>query len=188
MTRVIDDPLYGVWETMKQRCYNPKNHKYKNYGQRGITVSDLWKKSFKDFRKWAVANCYHKGLTFDRINTYGNYDPSNCRWVNQKVQQNNRRNNHVVDGKTIAEWAEKSKFSYTTVLKRINLYHMKPKDAISVPDKHMILVTINGVTKNLTEWSKVYGVSMSTASARIARGWNPIKAVTTPARKFRHAN
>lgn len=136
MTRVIDDPLYGVWEAMKQRCCNPKNHKYKNYGQRGITVSDLWKRSFKDFKKWA----------------------------------------------------EKSKFSYTTVLQRINLYHMKPEDAISVPDKHMILVTINGVTKNLTEWSKVYGVSMSTASARIARGWNPIKAVTTPARKFRHAN
>lgn len=188
MAQVADDPLYGVWNTMKQRCYNPNNLKYKNYGQREITINSLWKKSFKAFRSWAITNGYHKGLTIDRIDVNGNYEPSNCRWVTQKVQQNNRRNNHVVNGKTIAEWAEKSGFSYTAILKRITQYHMNPEEAISVPDKHMVLVTINGTTKNLTEWSEIYGIPMSVASARIHRGWDPVKAVTKPVRKLKRVN
>ena len=88
--------LYYVWKGMKQRCYNPNNKYYYNYGGRGITICDKWKDDFEEFYKWSVKNGYvenalHKSCTIDRINNDGNYEPSNCRWVDMKIQSNNRR-------------------------------------------------------------------------------------------------
>ena len=187
--RVNDIPLYGGWNGMKQRGCNPNNNKFKTYGARGISVCSEWKNNFWDFYNWANNHGYEKGLTLDRINVNGNYEPSNCRWVNQKTQQNNRRNNHIINGKTIAEWADKSKFSYTTIRKRVN-EGMSPKKALETPDRHYVNVTIDGETKNLTQWEKIYGVPMKTASSRIKRGWDPIEAVTIPTRKgnYGHAH
>ena len=59
--------LYEVWKTMKQRCFNPNNQSYKNYGGRGIVVCDEWKTNFTSFYKWSMENGYKKGLTIDRI-------------------------------------------------------------------------------------------------------------------------
>jgi hypothetical protein len=83
--------LYGVWSAMKSRCLNPNNKNYKYYGARGITVCQEWKESFKCFYDWAMANRYQEGLTIDRKNNDGNYDPENCQWVSMKIQGNNRR-------------------------------------------------------------------------------------------------
>jgi hypothetical protein len=93
---------------MRQRCSNSNCIRYSRYGGRGITVCDEWN-DFNCFYKWAIATGYKDDLTIDRINTDGNYEPSNCRWVTQKVQQNNRSNNrHItINGvtRTVAEWA-----------------------------------------------------------------------------------
>lgn len=88
--------LYYVWKGMKQRCYNPKNKYYYNYGGRGITICEEWKNDFGKFYEWAIKNGYdenalHKSCTIDRINNSGNYEPNNCRWVDMKTQSNNRR-------------------------------------------------------------------------------------------------
>ena len=105
-----DKRLSTIWLNMKNRCYNTKNNGYKNYGAKGVSVCDEWKNSFETFYKWAITNGYNANLTIDRINPNGNYEPANCRWVTQKIQQNNRRNNHVIEmnGKhhTIAEWCD----------------------------------------------------------------------------------
>lgn len=85
--------IYSVWENIKQRCYNINNPQYINYGGRGIVVCDEWKNDFKTFHDWAILNGYeeNKGLSIDRINNDGNYEPNNCRWTTQNIQQRNTR-------------------------------------------------------------------------------------------------
>lgn len=82
-------PLNKVWITIKQRCYNPNCAQYPYYGRRGIKVCDKWKDSFKAFYDWAINNGYKKGLTIDRIDDEGNYEPSNCQWITKS--ENTRR-------------------------------------------------------------------------------------------------
>lgn len=89
--------LYKVWNAMKERCYTTTAHNYYLYGGRGITICDEWRNDFQAFYDWAMANGYDENAPFgqctiDRIDVDGNYEPSNCRWVDAKTQMNNRRN------------------------------------------------------------------------------------------------
>lgn len=83
-------PLIGRYRNMLDRCYNPNNLSYKNYGGRGIAVCDRWRESFLNF-------CEDLGLptskdhSIDRENNDGDYSPENCRWVTPDVQMNNKR-------------------------------------------------------------------------------------------------
>jgi hypothetical protein len=113
--------IYNIWIDMKKRCYDTKNNRYNRYGGRGITVCDEWKENFIAFRNWAYENGYAEGLSLDRIDNNGNYEPSNCRWATMKEQANNQ--NHTLkikykgEIKTLTEWAE------ILGIKRHTLYH-----------------------------------------------------------------
>ena len=72
--------LYKTWRGMKKRCFNPKNSAYYLYGGKGITVCPEWL-DFEVFAKWAVENGYLHNLTIDRIDSSGDYCPSNCQWL-----------------------------------------------------------------------------------------------------------
>lgn len=82
-------PLRFCWSAMKQRCYNQKNKQYKDYGGRGISICDIWINDFISFYKWAIKNGWEKGLTIDRIDNDGNYEPNNCRFITREYQNRN---------------------------------------------------------------------------------------------------
>lgn len=107
--------LHNIWLTMRQRCEKPNCSAYHKYGAKGIRVCSEWN-VFENFRDWSLNNGYDDSLTIDRINPRGNYEPSNCRWVTQKVQQNNRSNNvHLVyngEDRTLMEWEKESGIPY----------------------------------------------------------------------------
>lgn len=102
--------LYAVWSSMKGRCYNKNNDKYKNYGERNIKVCDDWKNSYESFRSWAYKNGYDDGAkygecTLDRIDVNGNYEPSNCRFVSIAEQMiNTTRNKEFICVETGVIW------------------------------------------------------------------------------------
>ena len=127
MERLVEDrvvskePWYNTWGSMMTRCYNKNAANYYLYGGRGIKVCDEWKDPEK-FEKWAIENGFKKGLSIDRIDVDGDYEPSNCRWATRKEQANNRRDTIYVtiDGitKTLSWWAEFSGINRTTIGRR----------------------------------------------------------------------
>ncbi|WP_194190396.1 hypothetical protein [Clostridium chrysemydis] len=103
--------IYSVWIMMKQRCFNTKNKDFYNYGARGITICTEWLDISK-FYEWAKEFGYKEGLTLDRINPNGNYEPNNCRWISNTEQQNNKRNTiHVIYNDKIVTLSELSKLT-----------------------------------------------------------------------------
>lgn len=109
---------------MKRRCDNKNVKAYADYGGRGIRVCDDWSNSYVAFMEWALSNGYKETLSIDRIDNNGNYEPSNCRWVDMTTQANNRRSNviYTYNGEThnIAEWADITGITYKTLHYRLS--------------------------------------------------------------------
>lgn len=84
-------PLYKVWQRMKGCTTRPNHQDYKHYGARGIRVYPEWLKNFETFYEWAINNGYQPGLTIERVNVNGNYEPSNCTWIPRSEQPKNQR-------------------------------------------------------------------------------------------------
>lgn len=112
--------LHGVWFGIKQRCTNPKSTAFKYYGGKGISICERWL-DFSNF--FADLGEPEIGMTLDRINSNGNYEPSNCRWATRKEQMLNTSRNHYLthngETMTISQWAEKTGISQKNIGNRI---------------------------------------------------------------------
>lgn len=113
-------PLKDRWNAMMSRCYDSRHISYKSYGGRGIIVCERWH-TFDNFVK--DLGVPPEGMTLDRIDCNGNYEPSNCRWATLEQQANNRRNSTylTIDGKTmtIEQWGRYSVMYPSTIRRRI---------------------------------------------------------------------
>lgn len=113
-------PVYKVWHAMLERCRNSHNQAWKDYGGRGIRVCERWH-DFSNFNSDMGER--PTGGTLDRIDVNGDYEPSNCRWVSQSINANNRRNNRIIEFRgelaTLAQWARKCNLNKGALLYRL---------------------------------------------------------------------
>lgn len=107
---------YRAWKAMKRRCDNKKLRNYNIYGGRGIRVCDRWLNCFSNFIE--DMGPAPDGLTLDRINSDGNYEPENCKWSSYREQANNLRTNRIIRGSnmTAANFSRKYNIKYSTLL------------------------------------------------------------------------
>ena len=129
--------LYKIWNSMKCRCYTISSGAYFKYGAKGIKMCDEWKNDFMTFYNWAIANGYSDGLTIDRIDYRGNYEPSNCRWADMRTQANNKSNvrKYEYNGKlhTMTEWSEIMNINYGALWERLNVLGWSIEKALTTP-------------------------------------------------------
>lgn len=118
--------IRGIYYKMLNRCNHKESVSYLQYGGRGITVCEEWsgENGLINFYNWSMKNGYSDELSIDRIDNDKGYSPGNCRWTTNYVQQNNKRNNIVLEycGKslTLKQWSRETGISYKKLLYR---YH-----------------------------------------------------------------
>lgn len=191
--------LHHAWSSLKDRCINPKSKEYPNYGGRGIKVCDEWLNSYEAFRDWSYENGFVEDVecgkcTIDRIDVNGDYEPSNCRWTNMKIQCRNRRNNVVIecDGEShcISEWAEILGVPYHRLVSRYQrgwspyeIIHGRER-VINTETyrnrKTNHLLTYRGETHCAIEWAEILGINVNTIRGRVHRGWSDEQVLGTP--------
>lgn len=165
--------LWYIYHGMKKRCLNPNCVRYKDYGGRGITICDEWLIGFDYFADWAYSNGYEQGLTIERNDVNGNYEPSNCCWITRKEQAYNKRESIIVEyngeKKDLMLWCTELGLKYDTVHHRIT-HGWSAKDAFEKQTD----------VKSFAQTCRENGVNPGTAYDRIHKlGWDFERAVTT---------
>lgn len=126
--------LYHIWMSMRQRCQNPNNQAYKDYGGRGISVAHEWN-DYDMFKKWAFENGYSSDLTIERKNVNGNYEPSNCCWIPYSLQARNTRKTIYFDfdkkEHSMVEWSEITGIKRGTLYARFRKGYTNKSDLLS---------------------------------------------------------
>lgn len=136
--------IYRRWQHMIQRCHNPNDRDYARYGAKGTQVCDRWRfgdgevTGFEYFLA-DMGEPSDKSLSIDRVDVFGHYEPTNCRWATTKEQANNRRNTKflTVDGETqpLSVWCDRYNIGSKTVLFRLKYMGMTHKEAVTTPLK-----------------------------------------------------
>ena len=130
-------PTYRIWQAMLQRCENPTDADYENYGGDGIRVCSEW----HDFTAFLqdMGEC-PLSLSLDRIDNDGDYEPGNCRWATKQEQCNNTRRNHRITAfgktRTLVEWGKVTGIRPSTIRKRLVDLNWPPERALTEPVKN----------------------------------------------------
>ncbi len=189
-------PEYRCWTAMKQRCLNPKNADYPDYGGRGITICDRWMNSFENFL--ADMGPRPEGMTIERVEVNGGYAPENCVWASYHAQSRNTSRNIKVafQGKTqcLKDWAAELGMDFYTLRGRLKA-GWSVQDAFTKPSatkREAMLaaqalghhrVAAFGQTKTVAGWSQESGLSRNCLGRRLAKGMGAEQALRMPSRR-----
>lgn len=176
---------YRSWDMMKQRCTNPSDPAYHNYGGRGISVCGRWM-DFEPFLE-DMGERPSPEHSIDRIDTNGNYEPGNCRWATRKEQNRNRRDNVLLtlgdETLCISEWSDRTGIDACSIRGRIRL-GWSVEDALAVVpgtrNKAYLYITWDGRSQTVAAWARERGLKRLTLSKRLQSGWTISDALTTP--------
>ena len=172
------DRIYKTYMSMIQRCYNKNNTGYKNYGERGIKICDEWldkENGFLSFYNWAIQNGYEETLTIERIDINGNYEPSNCTWITNQEQQNNKRTNVWINisGEVLnmRQWSKEVGINEKTIehrkrsgWKECDLLKPVYKGKISNNDKKSIIDLYYNQNYSIRKIAGIFNISHTTIS------------------------
>lgn len=186
--------IYKTWAGIKDRT-SPNNHNHNNnYKKLGISMCKEWHDDFMAFYNWAINNGYREEklpngrnkYEIDRIDTYGNYEPSNCRWITQKEQMNNQTTNKKTTYKgktqTLAQWCEELKLNYGLVNQRLWSGWDVERAFTESPDRK-IYFEYKGEFLTKKDIVERTGLTLTNVENRIFRKWDIEKIMTVPARK-----
>lgn len=123
--------IHVIWKNMRQRCLNPKNPRYIDYGGRGVKICESWLESFESFYK-DVGNPPSELHSLDRIDNDGNYEKSNVRWATNPEQSGNRRVSVMVGDKTLKAFCKSEGVSYYRAYDLIVRKKISPPDALKI--------------------------------------------------------
>jgi len=193
-------PEWLAWKNMIDRCENENHFAYKNYGGRGVKVFKGWRRSYQTFLA-AVGRRPSPKHSLNRIDNEKGYFPGNVNWITSKEQSRNRRSTLMleIDGvkRSMTEWVSSSNIKLQTFYGRLRR-GWSPKEALETPihreisrntrkmyaDRkikgHSMVVTVDGVSKTVSEWVSLSDIKASTFRARLRAGWSPKEALETP--------
>lgn len=163
---------YNIWALMRQRITSPTAGSYNYYGGRGIKCAERWS-SYENFLE-DMGEC-PEGLSLDRIDVNGNYEPGNCRWVTHKEQCQNKTNSRfiTVDGETltISIWSDRTGLSFRTIASRLRL-GWPPDKAVKTPSRKMTGygTDIRRITSRMARQSIPLLTKLASALLHLKRG------------------
>lgn len=203
---MTNDITYTSWRAMVSRCNNPNDKSYKYYGGAGVSVIPKWL-NFSEFLSDMGARP-SKGHTIDRIDPAGDYCVENCRWVTRKTQSRNTKRaitvEHNGETKTLADWCDYYKVGYHLVYDRLFVLGWGIADALQIPadirnrpkvrglenkkqakkaySHRTRLLTWDGETLSVADWSSRLNWSQDVIRGRLKLGWSTERIFTTPHR------
>lgn len=184
------DRLRAIYISIRSACENPKDPKYPKFGERGIKVCQEWVGSFDTFRTWSEENGYDSEAFLLRYDVSQGFSPYNSKWAHSERERQGRKGRYMIpaNGEThsLAEWSRITGISPSTIDGRLKSGYT-PEEAVSPAKKPKgrkpsIMLTANGETHSLAEWSRITGLNRSSIEERLLRGATPEEAVD-PVRK-----
>lgn len=183
-------PTWRSWNAMHQRCEQPSHEAFARYGGRGIRVCDRWR-VFENFL--ADMGIRPEGMSIDRIDPNGHYEPSNCRWATRTEQARNRRDTVKVIANGVVESAAavtaRLGLTRDRVASRLsagmsNERAVSPRDLRGTNQPRAHVIEFDGKRMNRAEWERHLGLPKDLLRHRFERGWSIAEALTKPARKM----
>lgn len=171
-------PEYNIWNSMKQRCVNPRSSSFKRYGAVGITVCDRWKNSFASFYQ-DMGPRPSKEHSVERIDNLLGYSPENCRWATPEEQANNTKSNLLITAhevtQTAAQWEKDTGVPSYVIRARIHNHGWSPERAVSSPVGKQIYY--KGRYQTLAQWCRELNLEYYKVQQRIKKlHWLPNRA------------